>query len=329
MYDYNTGIAKILYESEKNDMAIFEAIILTDMTNVSKSKTLQEAELITLQEEATKGFFTKIAEFLEGLAKKIGEVVNTFIDRLNMFLMRDNVSLVTYYNERLNNKDLSNFKYKIRERTQLHIDDSNILNLYEDEASNLFTNIDSDDASGIRKALETLTANDEFILKLLKSTVNTNKDNIKSAREYKSTVFDMAFYKEKEIVGLKQHDRDLYTAKLIYGNNKQLKDLKRIKDNSINKLHALSKQYRMKDNNTSKDMQYKANAQYELLRITERAYLETFSVFMQIIKFDVKQCRSIFEQAVLYRSTESKEEPTNETFSLQEYYGNVLMDEEI
>lgn len=96
-----SDIGRILYESQVNDQAIFEAIVVSDLREIQgiREGTLLESEIQALNEASIKGFFEKIKARLKQFWEKVKGVFKDIIAKIALFVMRDGKKFVKRFDE--------------------------------------------------------------------------------------------------------------------------------------------------------------------------------------------------------------------------------------
>ena len=175
------GAMQILIDGVRNDQALFEALIATDMMEIELINCNESSRVVALQEASAGGIFERIKEFLEKMWKKLKGLVLSFIDKLKAKFTSDNVKLVNKFAKAVRKKTFSkNFTYKYSER-----DDSSFTP--NKDLDTRIKEIEKEISSG--KTLKT-------ILNSIAKTDNATSDNF-------SEKFHKKMYKtEKECRGL-------------------------------------------------------------------------------------------------------------------------------
>ena len=81
---------RILYENERNDMAIFEGMVFSDLyeCRARQNGTLLESEITAFTEEAEKGFFKKLVEVVKTWWAKIKRAFRVATDKIASYLVK-------------------------------------------------------------------------------------------------------------------------------------------------------------------------------------------------------------------------------------------------
>ena len=110
------GAMQILIDGARNDQALFEALIATDMMEIELINCNESGRVAALQEASAGGIFERIKEFLSKMWKKLKGLVLSFIDKLKAKFTSDNVKLVNKFAKAVRKKTFSkNFVYKYSE----------------------------------------------------------------------------------------------------------------------------------------------------------------------------------------------------------------------
>ena len=202
------GAMQILIDGARNDQALFEALIATDMMEIELINCNESTKIMALQEASTGGIFERIKEFLEKMWKKLKGLVLSFIDKLKAKFTSDNVKLVNKFAKAVRKKTFSkNFTYKYSERDcnftpnkDLDTISSIIKNFIGDKDLGDLDTYDTNEKLDTRiKGLEKEISNGKVlkdILNTIASTNNATSDNF-------SEKFHKKMYKtEKECRGL-------------------------------------------------------------------------------------------------------------------------------
>ena len=84
-YDFQTGTAKLLIESARNDYAMFKAMLAVDSKEAQirneSAGYVMEGELMSLSEAAGSGIWQKIVELFNKLLAKIRSIFSNFISQ--------------------------------------------------------------------------------------------------------------------------------------------------------------------------------------------------------------------------------------------------------
>ena len=111
------GAMQILIDGARNDQALFEAMIASDMMEIELINCNESGRVMALQEASAGGIFERIKEFLEKMWKKLKGLVLSFIDKLKAKFTSDNVKLVNKFAKDVRKKTFGkNFTYKYSER---------------------------------------------------------------------------------------------------------------------------------------------------------------------------------------------------------------------
>lgn len=306
-YDYVTGAQRMMLESEMNDMAIFEAVIKSDMEQTYKLNegVLLEAELKALTEGNVKSFFSRIYELLKKFVEKIRGIFATFINKLKSIVEKDNVTLVKKYANELRKKDLSQFKYtKLDVGTDIALDPEEILMLNTSEVEKVGTSRVSPD-SELNKDFD----NEEYLVKLLKKAT---KYDFETSSDFHSAV------KTKYLEDCTEKDHlmtsgDLEEIIMLMTTSKKMIDMAQAQEKLIlSTIEAEKIAYKNIEKDYSQkndaDVQKALNRMYTMSTIAQKAVTMSISLAIDIIKTVVGSGRATFMTAVKYSpKTESED----------------------
>lgn len=116
----SADLGRILYESQVNDMAIFEAVLATDFDEIKSLRegTILESEIASLNEEAKEGLGKKLVAALDALWKKIKELLTIAKRKIAAYVIRSGKAYAEDYkkfvaDEKFANKFPSGVKGKM------------------------------------------------------------------------------------------------------------------------------------------------------------------------------------------------------------------------
>lgn len=115
-YDSSTGCAMALIESARSDYAMFEAMLKVEARAVqfedADTNYVNEAEYMALQEAAASNIWRKIKELFSALVAKIKAIFNTFISKLMGLFAKDKTLVKKYRNLVLRKENIDNLEAK-------------------------------------------------------------------------------------------------------------------------------------------------------------------------------------------------------------------------
>ena len=105
----SSDIGRVLYESQVNDQAFFEAIVLSDLREIDgiKEGTLLESEIKALNEANVKEFFEKMRKRLKEFWEKIKGVFKDVTTKIAIFITKDAKKFLKDFDK---NFKMSNYK---------------------------------------------------------------------------------------------------------------------------------------------------------------------------------------------------------------------------
>ena len=108
-------IGRILYETQVNDQAIFEAIVASDLAEIQglREGTLLESEIEALNENSVKGFFQRMKERLMAFWAKIKGVFKSAIAKIAYFLTGDASKFIKIFDKEYKKEKFVEAKAKI------------------------------------------------------------------------------------------------------------------------------------------------------------------------------------------------------------------------
>lgn len=92
----SNDIGRILYESQVNDMAIFEAVLASDFREIKglQEGTILESEIAALNETTAKEFFSAMKERIKKFLAKVKGVIKDIITKIAIYVTRDGKKFV-------------------------------------------------------------------------------------------------------------------------------------------------------------------------------------------------------------------------------------------
>lgn len=144
-YTFN-DCGRIIYESQINDMALFESILACDFKEIQglNEGTILESEIKALNKESLKALGEKIANRLKEFWAKIKGVFNSAIQWVSAYILKDGSAFVNVFNSKVGDKinewkgsikDVNCFDPYSKEFDPFIVDEK----LFKNDAANLST----------------------------------------------------------------------------------------------------------------------------------------------------------------------------------------------
>lgn len=116
-YAFN-DCGRIIYESQINDMALFESILACDFKEIQglNEGTILESEIKALNKESLKALGEKIVNRLKEFWAKIKGVFNSAIQWISAYIVKDGSAFVDVFNSKVGDK-ISEWKGSIKDVT--------------------------------------------------------------------------------------------------------------------------------------------------------------------------------------------------------------------
>lgn len=112
------GANRILYEAALNDMALFDAVIANDIQQAYTESAINEGadlndQLVSLQEAAAGGVFSRLKEFIKKVWEKITGLIMSFVRKVEGAVTSDNKKLVDKFKKSIttNSTKLKKMKF--------------------------------------------------------------------------------------------------------------------------------------------------------------------------------------------------------------------------
>ena len=296
-YDFQTGTAKLLIESARNDYAMFKAMLSVDSKEAQikneSADYVMEGELMSLSEAAGSGIWQKIVELFNKLLAKIRSIFSNFIARLTGLVAKDK-TLVKKYKSKILNKGsvLNNMEIK-----------------YSKVKSDPIEKNISTESLQLNDLLDKYDDNrDEMVKTYLSDQFPGTSGAPTEKSEYAKALHE--FYFEEQTTG-KVKDFNTSIAAIVTWFENYEKKLKTIKENQ-KKLETnianIIKQATTKKNNASKNADATKPDSLDELSEAKKIY-DSGLVYQEIVSyankcllneihFDYKQHKAVFMKAV-------------------------------
>ena len=111
----SSDLGRIMYESEVNDMAIFEAIIASDLQEAKaiQEGTLLESEAVKFNRQNAEGLLGKIEDRLKRFWAKIKAAIKDVINKIAAYVLRDGKAFAKLFKEKYKGKKFESFDTKV------------------------------------------------------------------------------------------------------------------------------------------------------------------------------------------------------------------------
>ena len=308
-YRGSSAIGRCMYESVLNDNALNESLLLSDFQEIRgiREGTIMESELRSIQEASVEGFFRKAKELLKKLGEKIMGIFRTVYAKLTQWFVRYGKAYVAMHRKTVLNKNIKNLTIKKYRMPKSDFKLESLANNVKLSSEVLTKSISNKKLYGNDNHDEESFKNDQ-----MKYLLGTDKTD---SSEYQEYVMNKAFSEENDISGSK-FSTSLLTKILdvVSEGRKPIKDLKKTESDiikSIKKsqsdLDKLEKEINKKEESDRSEVE-KANAKKvkyvkESLTCLQTAINLITSTSIKVVKFDIKQSRSVIAQIVAYSPT--------------------------
>ena len=210
-----TDIGRIMYESELNDRAIFEAVIKCDFNEINalREGTLLESEVKAANKKSAKEFFAHMKARLQDFWAKIKNVFKIAIQKIGAYIFRDGAAFV---------KDFERDYEKLKEKNGAYAGEINGIKLLD------YSEIKKADASRIERGIRDIKDNLDGMTKA--DIINGGLgelcgETVESTKEFKEKYIEKVFSDRPITV----RDIDRMKGNLINA-NKVIKGLKEAED---------------------------------------------------------------------------------------------------
>jgi hypothetical protein len=340
-YEGNSGLARILSENMINDRMLFEALIENDFAEVALGESATDEQLGAVLEAATGGFVDKIITLLKTIWAKIKGFFANFVKMIQNVLIRDNKAYVEKTKGAVLAKDLSKMTFKWRKPVRP------VGASLPKTAASVTVDIEKEFADATGKSVEDIqkmiTAIGEEKWKMDKW--KTGDEKITSLESLDQDYFDAFFGDVEEQEGLSSSELQTMMETLITSKkelaavkdfeaeldkiySKELAAINKVKT-SMDKLipNSDKKEKVAVTGMDGKDRKYNVSQAtvaskalsyvYTLVNATKAIAVKRANLFAGVVKFNIRQSRSVYAKAVMYNPKSVKEN------ALLEEYGEA------
>lgn len=292
-YDCSTGSALALVESARSDYAMFEAMLKVEAQacnmESASSNYVNEAEYIALQESTMGNIFRKIAELFKALAAKVKAIFNSFVSKLTSLFASDKEMVRKYKSQVLLKSHLGKMEIKKYRKVLVSPSaDSAVLECKELSTLNDDWKEDEDDRVEV------------YLKKVVSST-----DRGSFEEDYMDVFFDTPETIELseitggiakvigylEGIGKIRSNINTKSTKLITKLNKLVNQASK---EAVDTAKATPTPSTKADDKTLEDARHK----YDMAQAYQTAMLMVNRVYMDAVKIEYKQYKSIFMKAI-------------------------------
>ena len=314
------GACQMMLEGFQNDQAIFESVLAADFM---EAVAVQEGavEYSVVNEAGVSGFADKLKELVKKIWGKIKGLFETFIAKVNNVIIRDNKKFVEKYKKQVIVKSLDKMKYKWAEpneagfkqlATQLEV-------AKVTDAMDRCVGLSSDELKKIAEKVD-----DGSLLQELLGGVEP--------KEYSKEMHEKCFKEEEEVEGLDKGRLNECMDTLINSKAslKNIEDarkkadkafgemlkaidkakntvLKNVPDKGDNVAGSIGKDGAYKYSGSADNAMTQLNTMHKVVSLANTAMSRSTGVLINETKFDIKQSRRVFAQAVTFNPKAVKE----------------------
>ena len=250
---YNSqDFGRIMYETQVNDMAFFEAVLACDFNEIKglREGTLLESEIAALNEASFKSIVEKLCENLKSFWGKLKAAFQNAIDKIAAYALNDGKAFVKVFDSKVGNKAAS-WTGKVEDVLVYNLDhkcfqipDGNTVSGWMKKLQSSSDNVNAAEIVGWELA-EKVGASQpigvkEFAKKAQNATFRKEALDAGKINEYKKVVSNAS----SAVATLKKNQRD--AEKSINDTMKELRNAAKGTDdekNSIIKLNSLVSAY--------------------------------------------------------------------------------------
>ena len=300
-YAGTAGIGRCMYESTVNDCILGESLLMQDFNEVRAMRegTVLESEMRVMQENVVTDFFKKCKELLIKLGKKIAGIFRQVYAKLTQWFVRSGKAYVKMHRKTVLSKNINNLEIK-KYRKPKNFDTNYYVNkvstMFNGFKANAKANYDQDRAIGLK------------LDKNIDETVKLFLDNTEPSELY-DTMMEKAYDDEETVSGSDIKGQLTKILSNVETGSKTIRDLKKAEKNfkdSIKKAqNSVDKIEREagKENLEGKDKEV-SDSIIARFRVCISGYQQAMNVAtsatIRVLKFGIKQDRSVIAQIVAY-----------------------------
>lgn len=216
-------IGRIMYETEHNDQAIFEAILKSDFREIKgiREGTILKSEIASLNEASIKNLFNTLKEAILKLMNKIAGLAKNFIAAISTFLDKNGKKAIKDFDKKF---DKSKF-------TSATIIDIHNAEPKVDVTDDLLLNTNGFDKTGI---IQHALAN------ALKTIQDANfSDDTITPEDYDKKFDDLVFRKDTVITSKDVDERITAYKACLSSNSTEIKRIKESQDSTLKTLKTM------------------------------------------------------------------------------------------
>lgn len=300
-YAGTAGIGRCMYESTVNDCILGESLLMQDFNEVRAMRegTVLESEMRVMQENVVTDFFKKCKELLIKLGKKIAGIFRQVYAKLTQWFVRSGKMYVKMHRKTVLSKNISNLeikKYRKPKNFETNYYVNKISSLFDKFSADAKKNYDQDRKIGLK------------LDKDVDETVKLFLDNEEPSELY-DNMMEKAYDDEDTISGSDIKGQLTKILSNVENGSKTIKDLKKaeksFKDsikkaqNTVDKIEREAGKEKLEGK--AKDVSDSIIARF---RVCISAYQQAMNVAtsatIRVLKFGIKQDRSVIAQIVAY-----------------------------
>ena len=117
-------IGRIMYETEHNDQAIFEAILKSDFREIKgiREGTILKSEIASLNEASIKNLFNTIKEAILKLMNKLAGLAKNFIAAISAFLDKNGKKAIKDFDEKFDKSKFTSAEVEVIESATINLE---------------------------------------------------------------------------------------------------------------------------------------------------------------------------------------------------------------
>ena len=310
-YAGTAGIGRFMYESTVNDCILGESLLMQDFNEVRAMRegTVLESEMRVMQENVVTDFFKKCKELLIKLGKKIAGIFRQVYAKLTQWFVRSGKMYVKMHRKTVlskNIKDLEIKKYRMPKgdfKADAKIDE--ISKKFDKALAQIKVskvgNLSRTDIGGKNSRTDTSIEADDYKNKLL---------GISSDEDYYDVLMDACYNDEDTVDGPTIKGRLSKILDNVEKGSETIKNLKKLEKkfkDSIKKANSAIDSLERKFNKLGDDktVDKELGAIYvqdcrTAVSAFQQAMNTATSASIRVVKFSIKQDRSVIAQIVAY-----------------------------
>jgi hypothetical protein len=307
-YAGTAGIGRCMYESTVNDCILGESLLMQDFNEVRAMRegTVLESEMRVMQENVVTDFFKKCKELLIKLGKKIAGIFRQVYAKLTQWFVRSGKMYVKMHRKTVLSKDIRNLEIKKYRKPKNFKADTKVKEI-SDQFNNLIKDVKNKNKTDMKIAVNFNNYRDSSVSTKETSEYKYELLGINEDDDYYEHLMNAA-YEDEDTVSASNISLTKTLDNVEKGSEtiRNLKKLEKTFKENIKKAQSAITTLEGKVNKMEEsDSNKKSNTDYiTQIRSSVSAFQQAMntatSAAIRVVKFSIKQDRSVIAQIVAY-----------------------------